>query len=41
MRTAKTHPGMENTRVPEMEEILLKEFSKVIKSAISIKEICS
>lgn len=39
MRMAKPHPGMENIRVSEMEEMLMKEFSQVIQSAISIKEI--
>lgn len=39
MRMAKPHPGMENIGVPEMEEMLVKEFSQVIQSAISIKEI--
>lgn len=39
MRVAKTHPGMENVRVSEMEEMLMKEFSQVIQSAVAIKEI--
>lgn len=39
MRMAKPHPGMENVRVSEMEEMLMKEFSQVIQSAIAIKEI--
>lgn len=39
MRMAKPHPGMENIGVSEMEEMLMKEFSPVIQSAISIKEI--
>lgn len=39
MRMAKPHPGMENIGASEMEEMLMKEFSQVIQSAISIKEI--
>lgn len=39
MRMAKPHPGMENKGVPEMEEVLMKEFSQVIQPAISINEI--
>lgn len=38
MRMAKPHPGMENVGVSEMEEMLMKEFSQVNQSAISIKE---
>lgn len=39
MRMAKPHLGMENIRVSEMEEMLMKEFAQIIQSAISIKEI--
>lgn len=41
MREAKTHLGMKNLHVSELEEMLLKEFSHVIQSAISIKEIAT
>lgn len=41
MRMAKPHPGMENIGVSEMEEMLMKEFSQVNQSAVSIKETSS